>query len=444
MFGFGNLNSHVPWQEVGGSFGPPKRAASRSSIAFTDSGAMIDLKRLFYGVLLAAAPIWGGCGDPSNRNAAMEPENAANWTVASEPITVVGLDDSRPGHQLRRVVGAALFSNGSLAVADGAAATVSFFDDEGRLIETVGGPGEDGPTEFGVFDVFIRTSEDTLRLLSHGQNVVTITAEGSVTKHRVQRWPTSKTCRVVSYYRFGSDVPGVTPVADTVLLVEASDLIRHPTCPSLIKPESVRGSKLLARFNTETGSIDTLGIFPGDEWTGYAARFYGRDLRVAVSPNRIFAGDTGSNIVEVYSREGEHIDAISLPLRARAIPEVARPERSQRHPMLRGEGEYEAYDYPSLYPVFARLMADVDDNLWVMDYPEVLEPTESLALASQPTRTPLSVESSWLVFSPEGDLRARVDVPEGLYVTDVGRQHLVALSRDDLGVEVVRLFSIRH
>jgi hypothetical protein len=73
-------------------------------------------------------------------------------------------------------------------------------------------------------------------------------------------------------------------------------------------------------------------------------------------------------------------------------------------------------------PAFSGLMIDASGNLWVRD----VEP-----------------RTSWQVFGADGVLVAKLTLPEGFEIMDVGDDWILGTITDELGVERVRKYAIR-
>ena len=86
---------------------------------------------------------------------------------------------------------------------------------------------------------------------------------------------------------------------------------------------------------------------------------------------------------------------------------------------------YTEMQEPEHFPAHGRLVADALGYLWVQEY-----------------RLPGEGDAPWLVFDTEGRLAARVSLPEGLNVFEIGADYVLGEALDELNVEYVQLFAL--
>lgn len=84
----------------------------------------------------------------------------------------------------------------------------------------------------------------------------------------------------------------------------------------------------------------------------------------------------------------------------------------------------EAVEFPATYPAFRRIMTDPADNLWVEEYPAQGGPV------------------TWRVYSPDRQRLATLTTPWTNRILDLGDEHVVTISEDDLGVDYVHTFRL--
>jgi hypothetical protein len=88
------------------------------------------------------------------------------------------------------------------------------------------------------------------------------------------------------------------------------------------------------------------------------------------------------------------------------------------------------------------MIADPSGNLWVMRYPEFMEPTASVQLVCPYSPAIPQEGSDWLVLDPEGKPLAEVHTPSRFFVLEIGNDYLLGVHRDSLDVETVALYSL--
>jgi hypothetical protein len=90
---------------------------------------------------------------------------------------------------------------------------------------------------------------------------------------------------------------------------------------------------------------------------------------------------------------------------------------------------FEAMDRPAEWPVLRTVVLDVDGNVWIQRF----QPPWG---GGEPTR--------WWVFSGAGRLLGQVSLPAGLEVEAIGRDRILGVATDELGVERVQVHRIRR
>ena len=76
--------------------------------------------------------------------------------------------------------------------------------------------------------------------------------------------------------------------------------------------------------------------------------------------------------------------------------------------------------FPERMPLYQRLLADAQRNLWAERY-----------------RPPWEEESSWYVFDEQGAWLGEVDTPPGLNIFEIGADYVLGMRRDELDVQSV-------
>jgi hypothetical protein len=198
-----------------------------------------------------------------------------------------------------------------------------------------------------------------------------------------------------------------------------------------------RGTTAVTRILPDGSRFDTVAtvlgreVFLSDE-NGRAvmsAPLFARASSASVIGNDVYVGDQTTFEILRYSAEGDLRQIIRVPdadlritqddVDAVIAGELARVPES-RHPLLRSF--LESMDMPPTRPAYGRLHVDQDRKLWV----------------AKPTRYPYAARS-WTLFNADGRLLGEVAMPEGLRLQQAGRDWVLGVWRDDLGVEYVAL-----
>jgi hypothetical protein len=357
----------------------------------------------------------------------------AEWSVSTEPVVVIGID-GRTGHELYRVLGAIRLTNGRIAITNSGSSQIRFYSPDGTYLGSAGGEGG-GPEELRRIQSTARADGDTILVFTWEATLSAVSPSGRVvSKVRVDISPMQVPCRGVEL--------GLTVIPTGAFLMQAEDT-GNPGCPAT--PEGLhQRTALLALYDSAVGRLDTLAVLPGTERDGPRYAAFGRTLAVAISPNRIFAGETGGDSIAVFSVDGEQLATWRHPLEAVPLTEAARAYKPQ--PFRARDGRVVTPEpftaMPQAYPRFARLLADRADNLWVMAYPVVDEPMGSWRMKSLPFPFVEQAGARWIVLDSTGHPAARVRTPPGLYPLEIGFDYVLGMALDELDVETVRLYRL--
>lgn len=352
----------------------------------------------------------------------------SRWSVTDQPLLVLG-EGNDPDSDLYRVQAAIRTGTGSIAVANGATAEIKFFGQDGSLKRVVGGKGG-GPEEFTFLVDLTRSAGDTLLALVGPKDVARFSAEGAYL---------SKTTYESNYYLTDSRAHSGYVLPNGNILTQFDS--RRPD-HGRFRPETLY--VLLRPGREDFDSIAWLpGIEliaePGDPLTRRTdAVAFSPNYHIAIGPDRFFVGDSHEYAVEVYNFEGDRIGQVALPHEPRRVTRRDRDDHIDAFRKMiieqaysdeeRGRYERRLRDQPfaDVFPAFGDIAADREGNLWVQD---------SHAAADR---------VDWTVYDRAGKQVARVALPTILQILEIGSDYLLALSRDDLGVETVQMFSLER
>jgi hypothetical protein len=365
------------------------------------------------------------------------PFDDEGWTVSARPTVTIGGSDEREGYLLQQVVGATRLSDGRIVIADVGSSDLLFYDSAGAHLKTVGGAGE-GPGELRRIMQLLRLPGDTLLVLSFRPGLTWFSSEGELVRSERVSWPEvfSLPCRVAE--------TNWLALPDGSLLTVLEDNLGSAPCPPPPDPPW-RSTGLVARSTALDGSFDTLGVFPATEWSFPDYRAFGRSLVLGFGDDRIFVGDTGAEEIPALDLQGDTLSAYPTPWEAVPIPPEAKRERLRR--FVRSDGTVETGDpylYPERYPRFGRLLADEVGYLWVMAYPELLEPIPApmLALTSASALVVEEGGARWRVLDPSGRIVTEVRTPRGLFPLEIGEGHVLGVSKNEYDVHAVQLHTL--
>ena len=358
-----------------------------------------------------AAPAWG---------------EGEGWRLSPEPVLRIGELEGAPAYQFDRVGSALRLTDGRIVVANAGSQELRFYDASGAHLRSAGGEGG-GPGEFEWLVWVEATPGDSLvaydlrsRRLSvfspAGEFVRSTTLEG----------------------RSEGGIPQVIGrFEDRSLLVS---IPRGIGARGRVEGGLSRDSTPYLHLSAEGKLLDTIARFPGAEHfihregDGFTVTrpLFGRTSVQALSGDRVTLGASDSYELAQYSAKGE----LQRIIRKRHDPrpladadwEAAKQERLDAEdgawrqrtvPML------EAMPRPANMPAYAATIADTEGNLWVQDYPI---PGES--------------EQRWSVFDPDGRLLGTILTPERFRPTQIGRDFLLGVWRDEFDVQYVTMYEL--
>jgi hypothetical protein len=356
------------------------------------------------------------------------------WTVGAVPTLEIGLIDGDPSYQFHQVRSARQLSDGTVVVANGGTREVRFFDESGTFLGASGRRGA-GPNEFENLAQLERTRGDSLVVYDSGLRRVTVLG------------PDGGFRRTIDLTRAmnAGPAPAMIAVALDGTLVGRTIHSADPASDGYTRDDIE--IILLSAIGAEPVSI---GLFAGGE---VARRIsspspglvsvqerslpFGRSTHVAAAFDRVFVGTSDRYEVREYGTDGilrrivRRLDSapeeIGTPALRRYAEAVLEELESMGNAPDRQSFEASILELPRApsMPVFSDLLVDDLGMLWVQDYSAPWERDEPIA---------------WTVFEEGGRLLGRVEIPSRIRVQQVGRDFVLGIATDDLGVEsIVRL-----
>lgn len=350
----------------------------------------------------------------------------SGWKLGGQPELEIGGNIGDPSTEFGRITAALSLMGGTILIADLQAAELRFYDEGGNRILTIGGQGK-GPGEFqGIAKVWL-AGEDT---------IVAYDPWGSR----------------ISY--FGLDGRFLESELIGVLEPSISHVLtaRFPDGTFLARPNAILSDKILRGWSRDTviwlrvGAngvvVDTVGRFPGYEGVvlgrgvtrTIAVRPFSPRGAVVLTAERLYSGDGDRYSIDVYDHHGTLLRRIRrIEAKPREITE-ADVEAAKKAELERAtddasrsaiERKYAAAGERRIFPAFRDFVIDAEGNVWVQSYPR-----------------PADREARWTVFDSVGRMLGDVRMPSRLNPTEIGRQHVLGVWRDELDVERVRLYAL--
>ncbi len=365
-----------------------------------------------------------------------EESEVPTWSISQLPDVVIGTEGD-PRYEFFGVSAGVLLDDGGVIVADAGSSELRFYDAQGRYLKTLGGRGA-GPGEF----------QNIAAMSVYGDTVVV--AERSFPNIARVHWFHADSGLLATVpIRPGDFTPGrVSPrkfLSPNAVVVTEGGSFRAVDPP----PEGT-----VVRDSVTYGIL-SFAPNPGVEWIGTFAHnsFYsfalpagmpaarsagiftlGPSLIMATSPGQLWIGDSGSGVIRRYDTLGMMTGEIPYPDPPRlfsdsalqAAKELATAELGSVGPDLVDQ-MYSDRLRPSVAPLFSRMRAGPNGELWVESYME-LDGEEHQAL----------------VFDRHGRLVARTWIPKGLAVRDVSHDRVLGTQTNHDGIERVVVHSLRR
>ncbi len=359
-------------------------------------------------------------------------EGEFGWQVIPRPFLTVGSLDGSQEEVLVEVVAGVVRPDGGVVVSDRGTRTVRWFGPGGRLERTLGGPG-DGPGEF----------KEPGQVLLGDDGSVAVWDQAALRLTRFGRSGELSGVETLDWARLAKAVdpplyPGrIEPLAGGGYLVRLVEKSKHPPSGSFRS-----GSGALVT-SADLGSVDTLAFFPDQEPSMVEAPFGpfpfsgpGAPETVMThvgDPPRICVGDEAKPEVTCFG-PGEERLLLSWEADPGAMDrrEVEAWRDRSRRDLEEKLGEddvrriLDELSPPEEGPFFGEMVLDREGNLWVR---------------GEPVESSWGPAIRWRVFNREGRFLGWVRVLP-VQVLEVGRDFLLGVHRDPLGVEYIQLFRL--
>ena len=354
-------------------------------------------------------------------------EVPSEWKLSPAPIVTIG-GDGRAETEFFRVVRAWRLSDGAIAVVNAGSKEIRVFDARGAWLHSFGRDGE-GPGEFRQFGWSGHSGDTAVFYDGNLRRITTILLGGAPSLVAV--------LPITVREERSFDVVG--KLADGRWLVHA------------VSPPNVRapGVQRVPGFTglidrKATGTVEWLAEQPdlslfvynpagNQKLVSIVITAFPASFAAVASGTTIWLGDTGTGeLVKIDAATGAR-SAIRLPdaspRLSKAIVDAARKGELEgaRDQASRDmvEAKYSARYLPKRLPAFETLVAGPGGEVWVQRF----------ALSRNDP-------AQYAVVTPNGQVLARVSVPPGFRVTDIGHDYVVGVHKDGDGVETVRAYTL--
>ncbi|MDX2261497.1 MAG: hypothetical protein SFU84_07335 [Gemmatimonadales bacterium] len=361
------------------------------------------------------------------------------WTSASQlrldkaPALVLGRADGPAEQQFGKVSGATRLRDGSVVVADGQSSQLRRFDATGRLLGTMGRPGE-GPGDFRWISWITSLGTDSVLVWDcRLQRLTAFTGTGRLLTTVVfERPPMMRDPRDGAAIRVAVDVVG--------RFADGSFLTSHRLPFGMSQETGMHADTLVIGILRGRGPAQEVGRvlyrdafvynFPKVSISGDAP--FPRSGALAAGAQRFYVSDGQAFAVREWSPTGSLVGVFRIrrpltPVTPREIAADKAERLSSEGPRLRTEMERvnNWLVFPATKPAFDALQTDRHGRIWAQ-------------VAGDSTRP-----RQWEVFAPAGAWLGSVTVPGGITVLEIGRDYLLGRAKDQDGVDTVQLFLLR-
>jgi hypothetical protein len=365
-------------------------------------------------IVTSTAPAWG---------------KGEGWVIDSVPSLDIGGSDTDPHYDLLQVADVTKLSDGRVAVLNAGTFEVRYYDSAGTWLSSSGRKGR-GPGEFEGPGGLFRLPSDTLLVYDYQLRRMSRLAPDGSFLSSISLAETNGGTMVFPFGRL-KDGSWAATVANFFSGGSQAGLTRSPQVVLHIAPD----------LNQLT---DTVVVLPGEEmWVESGGngerRFISvRDMPLGLSSphtvgdSLLYAGDAGQFVIGAYHPDGTLVRSIRYQgprklvtsdilerVKAEEMSGVADRDRAD------AEARWEKMPKAKELPAFGALAVDADGNLWV---------SEGRALPADPIVAD--------VFDPSGKLLGAVAMPPGFAPSEIGRDYVLGVWKDDVGLEHVREYSI--
>lgn len=371
-------------------------------------------------VLLSGLSAIAGAQPPTSL-----PRELHRWTLSAAPVLGIGAEGD-PNTEFLRIAAVTRMPSGEVVVGNGNTAELRVFSPNGIFMRSLSRRGQ-GPGELENFSAIFR-GRDTLFAIEF--------APGS---SRLHVFTLPEGFRNRSPVRASNAPRGATPLArlssGEFLVTTGGFRVVQPVAGLVTRDTMPLG---ILRVG-EPGEILWFGEFPNNSWLGYASpsvrggvgltRYtLGPSLVTGASADRVWIGDSGTGAITIFNADGKPVAHSRVPLRPRAFSEAAL-ERAKRHSLASASNDDQRARYESLYdkarrpgtaPLFTRFIPSAEGQMAVELFEE--------------DRT---VETSLIVFDPDGTPVAGLVVPSNVMLHEIGSDYALGVQIDDDGVERV-------
>ena len=346
-----------------------------------------------------------------------------------------GLDlGTEAGSELVRVSSALRMPNGAILVADGGRRHLLRFGKDGSFERVIGRDGQ-GPGEFERLGWMGRHSRDLAGTYDFGQARYSVFADsGFIRQVRLQSSPDVRFVEIQPLGVLPDGSMVVTGGRAIGLGAEGPARRFRMMSPVVLFGPDGAPRRLIGRYPGLEIEVDMVkngraaGSFAND------VPLFGRSSALGMSQGHVLVVDTDRFQFEVIDTAGRQVRsvrrAVANPLVQPSHVQAFITERiNATRPQFRESvrEDLESKQHPPTFPALSdQLIVDAAERIWVGEY-----------------RRPGDREQAWWIFTVDGRMVGRVNVPVNLTITDAGPDWVLGTWRGQDDVLTVRLYDLR-
>jgi hypothetical protein len=360
------------------------------------------------------------------------PEHGANgWTLGQNPDLSIGTLDGDSLYQLFRVSGGVLLDDGRMVISENGRLQLRVFGADGVFQASFGREGE-GPGEFTFIRILGVLGTDTLVALDGNQRRI---SRFHLTDGFLDQALVDDEAGVAHFsngmFSDGSVVFGGGLVFGPGGPTPSDGYQRTTTDFQAVTPDGsishsfgeFPGSELF--FRTQSGSGERM-ISASVIHMGKVTRAHARDHRLVVGTGDSFEiqlFEPGGALTHLIRAQAPQVPVTSAILDGLLEERIADLDDPSMAPATRTSFQ----DVPAadFVPAFQNLFLDSEGFLWV-----------------EHMRLPGERLTTWTVFDDEGLPITQLSLPRQNRILDIGRDRVLALFEDELGVEYLRVYPL--
>lgn len=356
------------------------------------------------------------------------PPDASNWTVSSQPTTVLGQIEDGLGGEFAGIVDVVRAPDGTIVVAESQFSSITFFSLDGTRVATRGREGE-GPGEFSRISTVVADSKDRLFVFDQGhQRISEFTVDGEfVGDARLVRGAGDRPIGGIGQYDDGS---WYAWEADRMVGVEMGEM-----------PQDTVG---YYRFDgSEVGDI--LSRVPGTMTSHFEFQGRGGIRHALLTPRPLgvargrclLVGTSDTPVLRVLDQTGAGLGEVDLDIEL----ERATDEHRKQWVSATLEG---VSGLASLIQRFTlgRMSRRFGMAEWVPFADRVVMDDLGYIWAQRFEFSEFDGSAEWRVFTEAGTAIGTVTLPVAMQVTEITTDAILGFHTDEHGQQDVRIYAL--